>query len=250
MQPFFTLTRRELGSFFVSMTGYVIIASAVFLTGLSFVTMLNQLTNSPTVTPFVELYFSTAYFWLIILLVAPVITMRLFSQEKYSGTFETLMTTPVSDLQVVLAKFSAAMIVYMLLWLPSIGSIFVLRYYMHDASVFDPGLLGSAFLGIFLIGCLYVSMGCFASSLTRNQMIAAMISFTLGLTLFLISFLSGSLPAIRGWVADIFKYVALFDKMDDFARGLVNTQHIVFFVTLTFWFLFLTLRVVEGRRWK
>ena len=179
MQPFFTLTRRELGSFFVSLTGYVIIASAVFLMGLSFVTMLQQLGNSPTATPFIELYYATEYFWLIILLASPVITMRLFAQEKYSGTFETLMTTPVSDLQVVLAKFTAAMIVYMLMWLPSIGAVFVLRYYVHDASVFDPGLLGSTFLGIFLIGCLYVSMGCFASSLTRNQMIAAMISFTL-----------------------------------------------------------------------
>ena len=70
------------------------------------------------------------------------------------------------------------------------------------------------------------------------------------MTLFLLSFLSGALPTIRGWLADIFAYLGLFDKMNDFARGLVNTQHIVFFVTLTFWFLFLTLRVVEGRRWK
>ena len=250
MQAYLTLTRRELGTFFVSMTGYVIIASAVFLVGLSLSEMLLQLRDSPTVTPFVELYFATAYFWLVILLVSPVITMRLFAQEKYSGTFETLMTTPVGDLQVVLAKFTSAMIVYMLIWLPLLGSFFVLRYYVHDVGVFDPGLLGSTFLGIFLIGCLYVSMGCFASSLTRNQMIAAMISFTFGFTLFLLSYLSGSLPATHGWVASAFAYVQLFDKMNDFARGLVNTQHIVFFVTLTFWFLFLTLRVVEGRRWK
>jgi ABC-2 type transport system permease protein len=86
--------------------------------------------------------------------------------------------------------------------------------------------------------------------LTRNQMIAAMLSFTLGFTLFLLSYLGDNLPAIRGWVADVFAYVQLFNKMNDFASGLVNTGHIVFFVTLTFWFLFLTLRVVEGRRWK
>jgi ABC-2 type transport system permease protein len=250
MQAYLTLTRRELGGFFVSLTGYIIIAAAVFLMGLSFVDMLALLQGEPTVTPFIEMYYSTAYFWLIVLLVSPVITMRLFALEKYSGTFETLMTAPVSDLQVVLAKFTAAMIFFMLMWLPSIGSVFVLRYYLKDMGVFDPGLLGSTFLGIFLIGCLYMSLGCFASSLTRNQMIAAMLSFTFGFTLFLLSYLSGHLPAIKGWVAEVFSYVALFDQMNDFARGMVDTRHIVFFVTLAFWFLFLTLRVVEGRRWK
>jgi ABC-2 type transport system permease protein len=250
MQAYFTLTRRELGGFFLNLTGYVIMAAAVFLMGLSFVVMLEQLQNYPTVTPIIQLYYATEYFWLIVLLVSPVITMRLFALEKYSGTFETLMTTPVSDLQVVLAKFTAAMIFFLLLWLPSLGSIFVLRYYLKDVGVFDPGLLGSTFLGIFLIGCLFMALGCFASSVSRNQMIAAVLSFTLGLTLFLLSYLSGHLPAVKGWVADVFSYVALFDQMNDFARGMVDTRHIVFFVTLTFWFLFLTLRVVEGRRWK
>jgi ABC-2 type transport system permease protein len=250
MRAYLTLTRRELAGFFVSLTGYIIIAAAVFLMGLSFVAMLELLKKEATETPIFELYYSTAYFWLIILLVSPVITMRLFAQEKYSGTFETLMTTPVSDLQVVLAKFSAAMIFFMLMWLPSIGSIFVLRHYLKDVGIFDPGLLGSTFLGIFLIGCLYMSLGCFASSLSRSQMISAMVSFTLGFTLFLLSYLSGNLPAIKGWVAEVFSYVALFDHMNDFARGMVDTRHVVFYVTLSFWFLFLTLRVVEGRRWK
>jgi ABC-2 type transport system permease protein len=250
MRAYLTLTRRELGGFFVSMTGYVIIAAAVFLMGLSFVDMLTALQGEHTDTPVTQLYYSTAYFWLIILLASPVITMRLFALEKYSGTFETLMTTPVSDLQVVLAKFTAAMILFMLLWLPTIGFVFVLRHYIRDMDVFDPGLLGSTFLGIFLIGGLFMSLGCFASSLTRNQIIAAMISFTLGFTLFLLSYLSMHLPAIKGWVADVISYVALFDHMNDFARGMVDTRRIVFYVTLTFWFLFLTLRVVEGRRWK
>jgi ABC-2 type transport system permease protein len=250
MQAYLTLTRRELSTFFVSFTGYVIIAAAVFLMGLCFVNMLTLLKDSPTVTPLIQLFFSTAYFWLIILLVTPVITMRLFAQEKYSGTFETLMTAPVSDLQVVLAKFTGAMIFYMIMWLPSIGSMFILRYYVRNVGIFDPGLLGSTFLGIFLIGCLFISLGCFASSLSRSQVIAAMLSFTLGFTLFLLSYLSGNLPAIRGWVAEVFRYMALFDQMSDFAGGMVDTQHIVFYVTLTFWFLFLTLRVVEGRRWK
>jgi ABC-2 type transport system permease protein len=251
MQAYLTLTRRELGSFFGSITGYLIIAAAVFLMGLTFVDMIELLQKGePTATPFIELYYSTTFFWLIVLLVTPVITMRLFALEKYSGTFETLMTTPVSDLQVLLAKFTAAMFFYMVMWLPSIGSIFVLRYYLKDVGVFDPGLLGSAFLGIFLIGCLFISLGCLASSITRNQVVAAMLGFTLGFTLFLLSYLSGQLPAIKGWMAEVFSYVALFNQMGDFARGMVDTRHIVFFVTLTFWFLFMTLRVLEARRWK
>jgi len=250
MRAYVTLTRRELGGFFAGFPGYVIIAATVFLIGLSFVDMIELLRGEPTVTPFIQLYYSTAYFWLIVLLISPVITMRLFAQEKYSGTFETLMTAPVSDLQVVLAKFTAAMIFFMVTWLPSLGPIFILRYYLKDVDVFDPGLLGSTFLGIFLIGGLFMSLGCFASSLTRSQMVAATVSFTLGFTLFLLSYLAGHLPAIRGWVAEAFSYVALFDHMNDFARGMVDTRHVVFFVSMTFLFLFLTLRVVEARRWK
>ena len=122
MQAYLTLTRRELAGFFVSMTGYVIIAGAVFLMGMSFVDLLVLLQGEPTPVPVTQLFYSTDYFWGILLLAAPVITMRLFALEKYSGTFETLMTTPVSDLQVVLAKFTAAMIFFMLMWLPSTRS--------------------------------------------------------------------------------------------------------------------------------
>lgn len=250
MQAYLTLTRRELAGFFVSLTGYVIIAAAVFLMGLSFVALLMQLQGEPSPEPVTQLYYSTLYFWLILLVSAPVITMRLFALEKYSGTFETLMTTPVSDLQVVLAKFTAAMVFYMLMWLPSLGSILILREYINHPEAFDGGLIGSTFLGIFLIGGLFMSLGCFASALTRSQIMAAMISFTLGFTLFLLSFLPGSVAGAMGWQAEVISHVAMFDHMNDFARGLVDTRHVVFYMSLTFLFLFLTLRVVESRRWK
>jgi ABC-2 type transport system permease protein len=110
MQPFLTLTRRELAGFFVSLTGYVIIAAAVFQMGLSFVILINNLKGESTPMPVTEMFYITAFFWLILLLSAPVITMRSFALEKYSGTFETLMTAPVGDLQVVLAKFFGALI--------------------------------------------------------------------------------------------------------------------------------------------
>jgi ABC-2 type transport system permease protein len=160
------------------------------------------------------------------------------------------MTTPVSDLQVVLAKFSAAMVFYMLMWLPSIGFMLILRRYLTQPGVFDAGLLGSTFLGIFLVGCLFMSLGCFASALTRSQIVAAMISFTLSYGLVLLSYLSENAAPGGGWPSAVVAYVGLFDHMNDFARGLVDTRHVIFYVTTTFLFLFLTLRVVESRRWK
>jgi ABC-2 type transport system permease protein len=250
MQAYLTLTRRELAGFFVSLAGYVTIAAVVLLMGQSFVTMLVQLQGQTTHDPITQLYYSTFYFWLVLMVACPVITMRLFALEKYSGTFETLMTTPVSDLQVVLAKFTAAMVFYMLMWLPSIACILVLRRYTTQVSVFDGGLLGSTFLGIFLLGGLFMSMGCFASALTRNQITAATISFALSFSLVLLSFIAHQHQISVGWIADVLSQVALLDQMNDFARGLVDTRHIVFYVTLTFFFLFLTLRVVESRRWK
>ncbi len=250
MRAYCTLTRRELASFFVSLNGYVIIAAAVFLMGLSFVVMLYDLQAEATPVPITQLFFSTAFFWLIVLLASPVITMRLFALEKFSGTFETLMTTPVSDLQVVLAKFTAAMVFYLVMWLPLLAYILILRHYTWDAEALDWGLIGGTFLGIALLGGLFMSLGCFASALTRTQIIAAMISFTLGFTLFLLSFLPGHLPLTAGWVGTILSYFALADHMNDFARGLVNTRYVVFYVSLAVFFLFLTLRVVESRRWK
>lgn len=250
MQAYITLTRRELASFFVSFIGYVIIAASMFLVGFVFVDMLFLLEGQGTSVPVTQMFFSTEWFWAILLPAAPVITMRLFSLEKYSGTFETLMTTPVSDLQVVLAKFTAAMIFYMAMWLPSFICILILRHYTNHPDAFDAGLLGSTYLGVFLLGGLFMSLGCFASSLTRSQIVAAMVSFSIGFTLFLVSYLSGNLPANYGWIGDAVSYISLFDHMNDFSRGLVDTRHVVFYVTTTFLFLFLTLRVVESRRWK
>ncbi len=250
MQAFLTLTRRELASFFVSMTGYVIIAVAVFQMGLSFVILLNNLQGESTPMPVTEVFYVTAFFWLILLLSAPVITMRLFALEKYSGTFETLMTAPVGDLQVVLAKFFAAMIFYMLMWLPLLGCILIVQRFTGGATALDPGTIASTYFGIFLIGCLYMSLGCFASAMTRSQMIAAMVGFAIGITFFLLSFLSEQLSASKSWWSQALNYIAMREHMRDFSRGIIDTRYVVFYLSLTVLFLFLTYRVVESRRWK
>ena len=173
MRAYWTLVLRELGSHFKSWTGYVIIAVVVFLIGFSFASMLKGLNGQATPVPMTQIFYETLYFWLILLLVSPVITMRSFALEKSSGTYETLMTTPINEAQVVLAKFSGALLFYLVMWLPLLGCLLVVRYYCNQAAAFDPGAVGATFFGIFLLGALYMALGIFASSITRSQIIAA-----------------------------------------------------------------------------
>ena len=250
MQAYWTLTRRELARYFLTSTGYIIIAAVTFLIGFSFVVLLLKLQQDSTLMPVTELFYITPFFWLILLLAPPVITMRLFALEKFSGTFETLMTTPVSDLQVVLAKFSAALVFYVLMWLPLLGCVLIVRHYTSDPAALDAGALGATFLGIALLGCLFISLGCCASALTRSQGVAAMLSLMLGVSLFLLSFLARELPGTSSWQAQALGCFSLVEQMHDFARGILDTRPMVLYLSLTVFFLFLTLRSVESRRWK
>ena len=250
MRVWWTLVRREIGSYFLSWTGYIVIAVVVFLFGLCFSLLLQALNTEKTEQPLMELFYNTYYFWLILLLACPIITMRTFAHEKLSGTFETLMTTPVSDLQVVLAKFAGSMIFYLLTWSPLLACVFVVRHFSNDAGVLDVGTLASTFLGIALLGALYMSLGCFASSLTRSQIIAAVFTFAVGISLFLLGFLSYALAGQTGWVAKLFAHLSLIEHMRDFSRGVIDMRPLVFYLSLTALFLFLTLKSVESRRWK
>lgn len=250
MRAYWTVVRRELGAYFVSIVGYVIMAAAVFLMGLSFVVMLVRLRAEPMPVPLTELFFLTPFFWVIVLLSTPVITMRLFALERFSGTYETLMTAPVRDLEVVLAKFTAALTFYLIMWLPLLACILVIRRYTDDPSTLDWGALLSTYLGILLLGGVFISIGCLGSALTRSQTVAAMISLAVGISLFMASFLADQYESLASGPKEILAGFALFDQMHDFARGVVDSRAVVFHVSLTFLFLFLALRVVEGRRWK
>jgi ABC-2 type transport system permease protein len=249
MQEYCTLTRRELSGFFLSLTGYIVIAAAAFLIGFSFIVMLIRLGNDATPMPMTELFYVTPFFWVILLLTVPVITMRLFAQEKFSGTYETLMTTPVTDVQVVAAKFTAAVLFYMVMWLPLLACILILRHFSADRGPIDFGGIGSTFLGILLLGCFFISLGCFASALTRSQVTAAIIGLVFNISVFLLSFLSDR-AGENNWKSDLLSFFALPDQMHDFSRGVVDSRPIIFCLTLTFFFLFITLRMVESRRWK
>ena len=250
MTIYWVLLRRELASYFFSLTGYVIIAAITFLTGESFVQLIDALGNDPWPMPVTQMFFGTFYFWLIVLLSAPVITMRLFALEKASGTFETLMTTPVGDFQVVLAKFSAAFLFYAIMWLPLLAGLVLVGHFTNQSGALDFGTVGGMYLGIFLAGAFFISFGCLASSLTRSQMVAAMVSLAFGVSQFALAWWAKNNPVSEQWQSQLWSCLNLFDQMNDLARGAVDTRAVIFYVSATFLFLFLTLRVVESRRWK
>jgi ABC-2 type transport system permease protein len=250
MQGYWTLTRRELGGYFLSLTGYIIIAAATFIVGFSLQALMHQVQQQPMALPITDLFYSTWYFWLVPILTAPVITMRLFALEKFSGTFETLMTAPVSERQVVLAKFSAGLIFYAVMWLPIQGCLLLVRQYSTEGAALDPATLGSTLLGVFLLGGMFISLGCCASALTRSQVTAAAMSLVFGVSVFLLGLLADRAPSTAGWHGQVLAAVGFFNQMQDFIRGIVDSRAVVLYVTLTLFFLFLTLRVVESRRWK
>lgn len=250
MRNFLILLRRELGCYFLSLTGYVIIAGALVLLGLGFVVMLLAYNGDTIDVPLTELFYGTMFFWLILLVATPVITMRLFAMEKATGTFETLMTTPVGDGQVVLAKFAAAFLFYVVMWIPLSGCLWLVHHYTAQGAPFDWWPVATTYLGILLIGALYIALGCLASALTRSQIIAAMTSFAMGVSIFLLSFLRFSIGRRKGVAAEVATYTSMFDHMEDFVRGVVDTRHVVFYLTLTGLCLFLTVKVIESRRWR
>lgn len=247
MSVYLTLVRRELSGYFSSLSGYVIIAAVLFLLGLSFNDILSKL-DGPTEMPLTEGFFITFYFWIVFLLTAPVMTIRTFALEKFSGTYETLMTSPVGDLQVVLAKFSGALIFFALTWLPLLAYLLVVRRYSDDPAALDYRVVASTFAGILLIGAVYMALGCFASSLTRSQTVASMISYALGLTLFLLSLRALVVAPPSGWEVKVYSHIAMTQHMEQFARGAIDIGVLVYYLSLVVLFLFLTWKVLESRR--
>ena len=250
MNVFRTLVRRELSAFFQGPTGFIIIAAVMFLIGLGFLVVLSGLNGEATPMPVTQIFYGTYFFWVILLLIAPVITMRSFAMERASGTYESLMTAPVGDWQVVLSKFAGALIFYMILWVPLLICSVVVRFYVGESAVLGLGTMFTSALGILMVGCLYMSIGCFASALTRNQAVAAVSGFALGAALFFTGFFSYFAGDRTDWLSQLARHISLANHMESFTRGVIDLGAIVFFLSLTGLFLYLTHKVVESRRWK
>jgi ABC-2 type transport system permease protein len=237
--------QRELRAYFLSPMAYVLMFFFLVLNGVTFSVIVSYLTDpaAPPGRPF-DYFFNGFLFWLVLLFVVPVITMRLLAEERRSGSIEVLMTAPVSEAQVVAGKYLAALTFYVALWAPTLlYAVLVDRW-----SDVDWGILAAGYLGIFLLGAFLLAVGIFASAMVRSQIVAAMIAFSLMLLLFLLGFLSGLVHT--PWMQQVLGYVSVLDHMDEMARGIVDTRRLVFYVTGTLFFLFAASRALEDRKWR
>jgi ABC-2 type transport system permease protein len=250
MRKFLILLGRELSSAFHQPLAWVVLFFFLIVTGFNFhagVTMLNQGAGTTTM---VEAFFNTVYFWFPFTLVFPLLTMRVFAEEAKLGTLETLMTAPVRDTQVVLAKFTGAFVFYLILWIPS---LLYFATFQAVTGVNAAGAVGS-YLGAYgmlvLIGLFYTSIGCLSSSLTDNQIVAAMVSFATILLLFFAGLLGFILPAAGPALREATYYVSPIEHMMDWSRGIIDTRPVVFYLSSTALTLFATFHVFQYRRWK
>lgn len=246
MRGFLATFGRELRAYFFSPLAYVVLTFFLLVNGYVFWLIVSYL-NDPRAqagAP-LELFFGqTIFFWLVLLFVTPVLTMRLLSEERRSGTIEMLMTAPVTETQVVLGKYVAALGYYAFLWLPTLVYVWVVA---HFGSV-DPGPVLSGYLGVLGIGALFLAVGLFASSLTRNQIVAAMVTFAFLVVLFTFGLLENLVAGDHS--RTLFGYLNLWQHMDEFSKGIVDTRRLVYYLSLTGFFLFLSGRALAAKRWR
>lgn len=229
---------REWASYFRSSIGWVTIALYLLLNGfwISFAML------RPGEPATLRVFFGVSQ-W-ILLIVAPAISMRLIADEKRTGTFESLITSPVSDWQIVLGKYLGALGFFITMLLPTLVYVLVLE------AVSDPdyGAILSGYLGLLLVGMLYLSVGLLMSSLTENQIVSL-----LG-TVFFFVILELLATAGGRWIgppADQALFsLSVFLRIADLAKGVIDTAHIAVFASASAWFVVLTVVVVESRRWR
>jgi ABC-2 type transport system permease protein len=180
----------------------------------------------------------------VLVFAVPLLTMRVLAEEFASGTIEPLLTAPVGDVQVVLGKFLGVWLFYVvLLGTTLLHLVLVLAYGTPET-----GVLLFGYVGMLLLGALYVSVGVFASSLTRHQLLAAVIGTSI---LFAVTFLVDYLGYhFGGQVRNVLGYINVLGHFDDFSKGMLDTKALVFFISGTLFFLFLAVKVLESRRWR
>lgn len=250
MRCFFILLKKELRGFFVSPVAYVVLALVMILNGFSFRAALSILESAPSEGSIVRWTFDSQWFWMSYFFIFPLLTMRLFSEEKKLGTLETLLTAPVRAWEVVWSKYMAAVIFYCLLWVPSLLNFWLLETITGGAVEIPPGTLQGSYLILLFMGLFNLAVGCFASSLTSNQIVAAVAAFTMCLMHYLIGVFMQVGRNVPARYVDIVQYISSRDHFRVFINGLVDSRVLVYYGSLALLFLALTHQVVEFRRWK
>ena len=231
--------KREFKSFFTSPVGYFVLAVIFVFSGWFF--FVYNLASGYTDLSYVY----SNLFTIVILIVLPILTMRLFSDDKRQRTDQALLTAPVNLTAIVVGKFLAAMIVFV------IGLSITLLFAVIIAVQVTPDwlvIIGN-FLGMLLLGGMVISIGLLISSLTESQFIAALGTFVVSFALMMVDQLS-SLFSSNALVVKIVEFSSIFSRYNDFTVGIINYDNIIFFLSMQVLFIFLTVRVLDRKRWS
>jgi ABC-2 type transport system permease protein len=245
------IARKELRGYFASPIAWTMMGLFAFIFGLFFMTYLDYFVvqsaqaqlgqplnvNMQLVRPLL----SNAS--VLVLFLLPMVTMRTYSEEKRSGTIELLLTSPLTDLEIVLGKFLGATGLYLALLGVTLAYVAVLFLFG------DPEWLpvATGYLGLFLLGSCFISMGLFISSTTKNQMVAGAATFVMALMFWVINWRAESAGPTLG---AILSYLSITEHFDDFGKGVLDTTHIVFYLSFIAFGLYLTLKSVDTDRWR
>jgi len=255
MSNILAIAHKELKAYFASPIAYIVIGCFTLLYGFFFNVMLryflqaslqmSQFGGGPQSANVNEMMIRPLMQndLIMVLFIAPMITMRTYAEEKRSGTMELLLTSPLTDLQIVLGKFVGAMALYAVTLVVTLIPIALL--YRFGTPEWKPIL--TSYLGLFLFGGCFLSAGMFISSLTRNQIIAATVSFFVFLFLWVIDWIgSFSGPTVSA----LTNYLSVVQHVDDFWKGVIDTTHVIYYLSFMAFGLFLTAKSLDTERWR
>ena len=248
MRSFWPIYKRELFAFFVTPLAWVLISVFLLVQGMHFFLLVDHFSNlgqsASDQTPLQAFFGNTILLYLILFLLVPPMTMRLFAEERRSGTIETLMTAPVSSWGVVLAKYASVLTTYVAMWAPTVFYLVILQ----RSGEIDWGVAGAAYLGVFLVGAGYLSLGLLMSAITTSQFLALVLTALVVLALFILGV--GEFVTRDGTLMhDVCSHVSVWAHMNDFASGIVDSRRLVFYGALIVLPLFVTVRAVDAGRW-
>jgi ABC-type transport system involved in multi-copper enzyme maturation permease subunit len=251
-RPLVVLTRRELGAFFYSPMAYLVLIGFTLVAWIQYWFFIESLLpnpmgrRQPVIEPIVRDYVGS---WLPIffnLLVVPILTMRLLSEERRSGTLEVLLTAPVNETQVVLSKFFAAVIMYVVTWLPFL--LFLAAIPLGGGGPFDYRPLLSFFVGLIVTGAAFCGMGLFFSSLTKNQIAAVVLTFAGMIALTAVQVARNFVTPEGGW-DKVLTHLSYLEVWTNTLEGRVVLRNLLFYISMAIFWPFLTVKVLEARKW-
>lgn len=248
MRSFWPIYKRELFAFFVTPLAWVLITVFLVVQGMHFFLLVDHFASAgqqlSDQTPLQAFFGNTVLLYLVLFLLVPPMTMRLFAEERRSGTIEALMTAPVSSAGVVLAKYAAVVTTYLAMWAPTALYLLILR----QTGDIDWRVAGAAYLGVLLVGAGYLSIGLLMSAITKSQFLALVLTALVILGLFILGI--GEFITREGTsMHEICAHVSVWAHMNDFASGIVDSRRLVFYGSLVLLPLFVTVRAVEAWRW-